>query len=242
MTPERDAATALASSEPTPAAQRSIGDVHAELVEEFPGLKQSKLRFLEQKGLVTPHRTSSGYRMFSSSDVDRLRLILVLQRDHHLPLASIRDHLRALDAGEPAVVGIKPRLVTSSEGTAVVRPTRTRLRRREFLALTGASDLFLAELEAFDVVAPSPSGFYGDPDLDVVRLAVALNVYGIEPRHIRSMKGAAERQAALVDQVTTPRRRTNSDEDEQVSDTHQSLLGLCASLHSTFLGVSTTDT
>ena len=77
----------------------SIGQVLAKVSPDFPDLTPSKLRFLEEQGLITPERTPSGYRKFSVEHVDRLRLILTMQRDHYLPLKVIRAHLEEIDAG-----------------------------------------------------------------------------------------------------------------------------------------------
>ena len=83
-----------------------IGQVLAKLQPEFPDLTPSKLRFLEEQGLVTPSRTAAGYRKFSPADVERLHLVLAMQRDHYLPLKVIRAHLEAIDAGDaPALPG-----------------------------------------------------------------------------------------------------------------------------------------
>src|SRR5690606_18436510 len=92
-------AAATARSKQASAGLLSIGQVLARLTPEFPGLSSSKLRYLEEQGLVTPQRTESGYRKFSPGDVDRLRLALTLQRDRYLPLGVIRQYLDDIDAG-----------------------------------------------------------------------------------------------------------------------------------------------
>jgi DNA-binding transcriptional MerR regulator len=90
--------TARAGAAASPALL-SIGQVLARLTPEFPDLSSSKLRFLEERGLITPARTASGYRKFSPSDLERLRIILAMQRDHYLPLKVIKAYLTDLDAG-----------------------------------------------------------------------------------------------------------------------------------------------
>lgn len=82
----------------------SIGQVLARLTPEFSDLTASKLRYLEVQGIVNPSRTDSGYRKFSTSDVERLRLGLTLQRDHYLPLSVIREQLDEAEAGGDARV------------------------------------------------------------------------------------------------------------------------------------------
>ena len=74
-----------------PAGRLGIGEVVAALEAEFPGVTASKVRFLEDRGLVLPERTPAGYRRFRPEDVDRLRFVLALQRDHFLPLKVIAD-------------------------------------------------------------------------------------------------------------------------------------------------------
>src|SRR5690606_34001308 len=87
-----------------PAGLLSIGQVLAQLQEDFADLTPSKLRFLEDQGLVEPERTKSGYRKFSQEHVERIRLVLTLQRDHYLPLKKIAEVLAELDAGHDPVI------------------------------------------------------------------------------------------------------------------------------------------
>lgn len=229
--------TTQSSTEP---ARHSIGHVLAELREEFPELTSSKIRFLEEQGLVTPHRTASGYRKFSAADTDRIRLVLVLQRDHHLPLSTIREHLATLDDGGPApMLGLKPRLVPSSTDAATntgAKPTRVRL--REFLVLTGATHELVQELQQFDVIQPSSSGFFSQRDLDITSIAAQMQQFGIEPRHLRAFKSAADRELDLIDQVVAPiRRRRTTDGVDAADDVYDSLLGLSVRLHAALLGI-----
>ena len=81
----------------TPTGYLSIGEVLGLLLEEFPDVTISKIRFLESQGLISPERTSSGYRKFYEHDVDLLRVILTEQRENYLPLRVIKDRL---DSGE----------------------------------------------------------------------------------------------------------------------------------------------
>lgn len=227
--------------EPTVARSTSglfgIGQVLAQLKTDFPDLSQSKIRFLEDQGLISPQRTSAGYRKFGESDVDRIRLILVLQRDHHMPLTAILEHLSALDAGEPgAALSLKPQLVPPTTRST----PQTRVRRREFLVLTGATPELLAELEQFDLVCPSNTGFFNQRDLDITALAVEMHNYGIEPRHLRMFKTAAERELDLVDQVVSPLRRSRTaGQTNQADQVHDALLGLCVRFHAALLGIGT---
>jgi len=108
-----------------PAPLRSIGQVLATLKVEFPDISISKIRFLESEGLLSPERAPSGYRRYSPHDVDRLRYILRVQRDHYLPLRVIREHLDAMDRGDepPAVETTVPIVSTPETDADSARPT-----------------------------------------------------------------------------------------------------------------------
>jgi len=206
-------------AETSPATGRmNIGEVHARLREDFPTLELSKLRYFEAMGLVEPTRTASGYRKYSSEDVDRLRYALTLQRDHHLPLKVIREHLDAIDRGlepPPLAPGPQvPRLALAADGYPTADGfrddvSRLRLTRRELLAAAGIDEAFLADLESFGLVTPRPGSAPYDNDAIVVARTVSeLADYGIQPRHLRAWKTAADREVGLVEQVAAPLRRS----------------------------------
>lgn len=175
-----------------------IGQVLAKLQPEFPELTPSKLRFLEEQGLVTPSRTAAGYRKFSPADLERLHLVLGMQRDHYLPLKVIRAHLEAVDAGETAAL---PGAVSA----ATVQATANRFSRDELIREAGATAALLDEAIAAMVIRPAE--VYGSDALDALRALAALRAVGIEPRHLRGVRAAAEREAALIDQAIAPERR-----------------------------------
>jgi DNA-binding transcriptional MerR regulator len=198
-------------------ASLSIGEVLAELQPDFPDVSHSKIRFLEDRGLVTPARTASGYRKFSPADVERLRVVLGLQRDRYLPLKVIGEYLDALDRGlEPPELpgGEAPRVPRAVPDHGVpgaerlARRSRLRLRRDELAEAAGADDLLVAALEQYGLVAPDAGGHYDEDDLEVARAAVDLAAFGIEARHLRPFRTAAEREVGLVEQVVTPIRRS----------------------------------
>jgi DNA-binding transcriptional MerR regulator len=175
-----------------------IGQVLAKLQPEFPELTPSKLRFLEEQGLVTPSRTAAGYRKFAPSDVERLHVVLAMQRDHYLPLKVIRAHLEAVDAGgTPALPG--------ATSAATVQATANRFTRDELVREAGATAALLDEAIAASVIRPAE--VYGADALGALRALVALRSVGIEPRHLRGIRAAAEREAALIDQAIAPERR-----------------------------------
>lgn len=183
----------------------NIGQVLAKLKPEYPDLSPSKLRFLEEQRLVFPSRTESGYRKFSPRDLDRLRLILTMQRDHYLPLKVIRSYLADLDAGKnPAWPG-----ATAPPGPSMLS-TERRYTRDELLREASASAALLDEAVAASLL---PAGeVFGDEALSVLKALAELRRVGIEPRHLRGFRAAAEREAALLETAVLPvvRRRDGS--------------------------------
>ncbi|GAB3598682.1 transcriptional regulator FtsR [Microbacterium tumbae] len=167
----------------------SIGQVLARLTPEFPDITASKLRFLEDKGIVTPSRTESGYRKFSTADVERLRLALTLQRDHYLPLNVIREQLEEAQAnGDPDAALTPPPSIT---------PTARRYRREELLAAAAAGPQLLNDAISTGIITAAES--YPDSTVSLLRSLVALDRHGIEPRHLRTIRQSAEREVALVE-------------------------------------------
>ena len=194
----------------------SIGQVLARLTPEFPDLTNSKLRFLEEQGLVQPSRTESGYRKFSPADVGRLRYALTMQRDHYLPLKVIAEHLDAIDRGlEPPpiepVVPVVPQVALSGDGTpsaeSFARRDQLRLSRRELLKIADIDDALLDQLEQFGLIVPRlGTGHYDTDALVIAQTARELADFGLEPRHLRAFRAAADREVGLVEQVVAPLR------------------------------------
>lgn len=194
------AAAAAARERIAPTGLLSIGQVLARLTPDFPQLTSSKLRFLEVQGIVTPSRTESGYRKFSPSDVERLRTALTLQRDHYLPLSVIREQLDDAEEKGHAWSDIVPRSIT---------PPARRHRREELLARTGATPQLLNDAITSGLIAPADS--YSDQVATLLTGLVALARHGIEPRHLRTLRQNAEREAALIESaLSTLLRRTDA--------------------------------
>lgn len=176
----------------------SIGQVLARLQDDFADLTPSKLRFLEEQGLVTPERTKSGYRKFSQEHIERLRLILTLQRDHYLPLKVIAELLEEMDAGrDPLIPG-----AASRSASSILAPKRV-LSSEELRRSTGASARFLGEAIAAGLL-PAAEVFPHDA---VAQLSALLKLaeQGITPRHLRSLRVAAEREAELIAHAVSTR-------------------------------------
>ncbi|MBB5122521.1 MerR family transcriptional regulator [Streptomyces eurocidicus] len=229
----------------------SIGTVLNLLRDEFPEVTISKIRFLEAEGLVEPQRTPSGYRKFSEADVERLGYVLRMQRDHYLPLKVIREHLDALARGERSQLPApgKPRdaldaLEAGSEGAegtvgpedparaAPGRPTAVRIGRAELLSATGVTESELVEWESYGLIAAHPDGGFHADSVAVAKLVADLGRFGLEPRHLRAMRAAADRQADLVEQLVAPlRRHRNPQTRAHAEATARELAALSVRLH-----------
>jgi DNA-binding transcriptional MerR regulator len=204
------------------ASRKTIGQALADLRAEFPDadIKESKVRFLEAEGLVEPERTPSGYRKYSTEDMERLRYIIRMQREHYLPLKVIKEHLDAIDRGlEPPPDGGSPTvprvvLADGSPGPDSFRPDRSdvRISRRELVKTAGISEELLGQLEGYGLVHTRAGGKHYDGDaLVVAKAAGELASFGIEPRHLRAFKSAADREVGLVEQVVAPIRRSREE-------------------------------
>jgi DNA-binding transcriptional MerR regulator len=218
----------------------TIGAVLEQLKPDFPDISISKIRFLEAEGLVTPERTASGYRTYSQDDVDRLRYVLTAQRDRFWPLKVIRESLDALDRGltppgegadavrpQPPRPAEDPDLPTAAELTA---GRRLRLTRAELATAAGLDDETLAALETFGLLRPDESGHFGEPALATAHAAAGLAAYGLEPRHLRPFRTAADREIGLVQQVVRPHRgaaRAGGPREDPTAE----VLRLCIALH-----------
>ncbi len=216
----------------------SIGEVLGKLRSDFPDVTISKIRFLEAEGLIEPQRTPSGYRKFSAIDLERLRYVLAAQRDQYLPLRVIKENLDAMDRGlTPAAVSggqPTPRLASvDGDLTAshFAHESELRLSRAELLQSSELEDAALKELESFGLI--SIKGRYYDADaLTVARAVAEIAAFGIEPRHLRSFKSAADREVGLVEQVITPLlRQRGSDAKARAEEVANELASLSVRLH-----------
>lgn len=207
----------------------SIGAVVRALAEEFPDLTISKVRFLEAEGLVTPSRTAAGYRQFTGRDVDRLRWVLRVQRDRFWPLTTIRAALAAADRGlEPGDAGADPRLpepaldadVPDTDDLLVRGPTR--LTRDELVRASGLGAPQVAALVEHGLLRPAPDGSHGEDDLRAATAAAGLARYGLEARHLRAFRAAADRESGLVEQATAG-LRAGAAQQARADATHHAL-------------------
>jgi len=190
----------------------SIGEVLTQLRSEFSDITISKIRFLETEGLVAPERTASGYRKFTATDIARLRYVLAQQRDNYLPLRVIKEQLDAIDRGlvPPGAGGI-PKLAhlsvaeraPTAEHFRPATPT-LRLSREELVNATGLRGEQLSELEQFGLISARPGGHYDDDALAIGKVVAEMARFGIEGRHLRAFRSAADREIGLFGQVVGP--------------------------------------
>jgi DNA-binding transcriptional MerR regulator len=225
------------SAEPA-RAYLGIGEVLAQLQAEFPDVSVSKIRFLENEGLIQPARSPSKYRKFSPADVERLRYILTAQRDQYLPLRVIKDQLDADGQDDsPRRAGRYPVLADPADAVGPAAP----LTRREMLEATGLDEARLAELEDFGLVRRS-GGRYGPDALAAARAVVALDRYGVQARHLRVLRASAERETALIEQVVAPMLRQRSDgARDRAGRTAREIAAITLQLHAALIEAALAD-
>jgi DNA-binding transcriptional MerR regulator len=214
----------------SPAGDRlSIGAVLGRLREEFPDVTISKIRFLEAEGLVQPARTASGYRQFTTDDVARLRYVLAAQRDHYLPLKVIKEQLEAAAAAaRPQALRSVPVDGLPTPDDFVEQPVR-RMTREELLEAAGIDAATLTELETYGLVKPGAAGLYDSESAQIAAIVRALAAFGVEPRHLRGFRAAADREVGLVEQIVTPMQGRK--ERARADETLRELAALSVGLH-----------
>jgi DNA-binding transcriptional MerR regulator len=201
----------------------TIGTVCGMLKDEFPDISISKIRYLEDQGLLTPRRTQGGYRLFSDEDVERLETILRLQRDEFLPLRVIRQELAS-----PATRERKRRRAAGLTGD------EQDLDLGELCERAGIDARLAQELEDFGLLAPRTAGGekrYAESDAEIALACARFARFGIAPRHLRSFRTAADREAGLIEQLVAPalrarnpeRRRAGLEDLEALSELAQEL-------------------
>jgi DNA-binding transcriptional MerR regulator len=227
----------------------SIGAVLDLLRGDFPDVTISKIRFLEAEGLVTPQRSASGYRRFTAYDCARLRFILTAQRDQYLPLKVIKAQLDAQPDGELPQTGSAygvPRLVPISAGadkdTAAVAPTQVRLSREDLLARSGVDDELLTALVKAGVITTGPGGFFDEHSVMILQCARALADYGVEPRHLRAFRSAADRQSDLIAQIAGPVVKAGkAGARDRADDLAREVAALAITLHTSLIKSAVRD-
>jgi DNA-binding transcriptional MerR regulator len=233
----------------------SIGAVLDLLRPDFPDVTISKIRFLEAEGLVTPERTASGYRRFTAYDCARLRFILTAQRDQYLPLKVIKAQLDAQSDGElprtgsaygvprlvPVSAGVEPE-ANGTAGTSGVAPTQVRLSREDLLARSGVDEELLTALVKAGVINTGPAGFFDEHSVVIAQCARALAEYGVEPRHLRAFRSAADRQSDLIAQIAGPVVKAGkAGARDRADDLAREVAALAITLHTSLIKSAVRD-
>jgi DNA-binding transcriptional MerR regulator len=229
----------------------SIGAVLDLLRPDFPDVTISKIRFLEAEGLVTPQRAASGYRRFTAYDCARLRFILTAQRDQYLPLKVIKAQLDTLPDGELPLAGSPygvPRLVTVRDGapaeadSVAVAASRVRLSREDLLERSGVDDDLLTALVKAGVITTGPGGFFDEHAVVILQCARALADYGVEPRHLRAFRSAADRQSDLIAQIAGPLVKAGkTGSRDRADDLAREVAALAITLHTSLIKSAVRD-
>ena len=214
----------------------SIGEVLSKLRPEFPDVTISKIRFLETEGLIDPQRTPSGYRKFTSSDLERLRYVLLAQRDAYLPLKVIKENLDAIDRGltppkQPGGIATVRLAGTDAPSDGLTSRTDVRLSREELLSSSNLREEQLVEIEGYGLIS-AKGRFYDGDALAIATTVAALASFGIEARHLRAFKTAADREVGLVQQVVTPLfKQKNTESRARAEELVKELASLSIQLH-----------
>ncbi|WP_420432714.1 MerR family transcriptional regulator [Candidatus Poriferisocius sp.] len=223
---------------------RSIGQVLDLLKGDFADISISKIRFLESQGLIDPERNQSGYRKFTEADVNRLRWILEQQRDHFLPLKVIKDRIDQQDFD-----GTEGSRESNSDGDGARGSQRPNplesgavsvsLNLDELASASGLSQSEIMELQKFGLIEPLNDGalrHYGSEALIVAKVAAGFLAHGVEPRHLRAYKSAAEREAGLMEQRIMPMvMQRTAQARKQSQDTLAELINLGSELRLSLL-------
>lgn len=208
----------------------SIGEVLENVRSDFPDVSISKIRFLESEGLIEPERTPSGYRKFFDKDVERLRYILGLQRDHFLPLKVIKERLSSGTNGggvvSPLPSGPTTPPAAPQEAAVPADSSEVALTRDELVGASGLDESSLNGLVEFGIIDGAKTTFDGD-DLVAAKAAAGLIRYGVEPRHLKMYRHFAERESAFFEQIVSPvSRRRDPQAQQEAARSIAEIMGL----------------
>ena len=216
----------------------TIGEVVRRLQGSYPDLSISKVRFLEDEGLVSPERTQGGYRKFSQTNMARVEMILRLQKEHFLPLAVIREKLADFDRGRiPAELQRGP--VGMTEPLPLIAEEEGPLPLEDAQASLGIPVSFVRELAEFGLIVigrEDRTEIVSRFDVQIVHAAWDLRRFGVEPRHLRMYENFADRESALFSQILMPAfRHRAADTKQKLGETLVELGALTEELKSRLL-------
>lgn len=196
----------------------TIGEVVRKLSPQYPDLTVSKLRFLNDEGLISPERTQGGYRMFQKSDVERVEIVLKLQKEYFYPLDVIKTKLEELDAGKTPKELLSGQGGTQQPSAPVSLAPEGKLSIRETKARIGIPESFILDLAEYGIVRleQHPTGKYlFNSDIPVVNAAWELRQYGVEPRLLKMYVNFSGREAELYGRILRPTYHHKTEESKQ---------------------------
>lgn len=217
------AETPQTASDSTRSRGVTIGAVCQTLRQEFPDISISKIRYLEDQRLITPERTSGGYRLYSQADIDRLRSILRMQRDEFLPLRIIRQELASGRGAARETATAEPRAAAAPGEAAHHRQSNVSVlakgsfhRQEDVLAEARADERLLKDLTDYGLIVghggKDGATLYDDAEREIIVAAAALSRYGIGARHLRTFRSSADREAGLLQQLLGPALQSRNPE------------------------------
>ncbi|WP_448850701.1 transcriptional regulator FtsR [Corynebacterium sp. 335C] len=210
----------------------SIGKVVEILSAEFPDIRHSKVRFLDEQGVVVPERTEAGYRRYYGDDVERLRYVLTLQRDQYLPLKVIREQLDRFDEAQAGEGSVTPIVRPGSFASAPA----LRLTAAELAERAGVDESWIGELAAAKMLFPDAMGMYRDEDAAIASAAGQLRSYGLDVRHLRSLRSSVRREADLIAGAVAPLARSRRDDAADTAEERsREMAQLVTRLHAAWL-------
>ncbi|MBN1153196.1 MAG: MerR family transcriptional regulator [Dehalococcoidia bacterium] len=183
----------------------TIGQVVAQLQHDFPDLSITKVRYLEDRGLLAPVRTKGRYRKYGAADIRRLRAILTLQRDEYLPLEVIRQRVERASLTSPGQSSVASGALPAHINLTLRREEPV-YNLEELCDASGSTESFVQMLIEYRLIdGPLKSGpSFTESDLETARICQLLARYGMEPRNLRLVASSTEREAAVLEQVATP--------------------------------------
>lgn len=213
----------------------SIGEVRDVLAQEFPEVNVSKIRYWEDRGLVNPARSASGYRRYSTEDLCRLRYVAKSRRDSFYPLEEIRRQLDSMDAGD--VIDL-----FSAHQPAEVQPqtpVQLRLTDADVAEEAGIPVTALIVLIETGVIAPDHSGFFKPADVETIKSVRKLYNYGLDIRQVKTIRNAAQREADVIARIAGQIRNSRSeDASVQAEEVSREMMAIILSLHTDMLKTS----
>lgn len=218
---------------------QTIGEVVKRLQGAYPDLTVSKVRFLEDEGLIAPSRTPSGYRKFSQRDIDRLEAILRMQKTYFYPLSIIREKLDEMDSGRE--------LEELAQEDVITLPSDLENKKHpieNIPDILGVEIAFVRTLVQYGVIelTTSPKGrsLVDGHDLKLIKAAAELKRYGVDARHLRMYANAAHRESVVIEQVLSnmvPKQASeiSAEDRKRFRETYATLESLINNVRGSFL-------